>query len=212
MGSGNRRTGIVGRLAVAAGLLLGTAALAAGGPVAAQEEPPRPTATAVADCVGETGRIVVTIVDDDPYRYDILIGGAVVAADVSDGPDGLNVFEPYADGAYTVVVNWIALDDDEPPFGSPDPVLSTTVTVDCVADVTTTAAPTTAAPTTAAPTTAAPTTAAPTTAAPTTAAPAAAPTRLPATGPASTAVALIAGALTLAGGALLVARRQPGRV
>ena len=112
MGSRDRRTGIVGRLAVTAGLIVGTAALAGfGGPVSAQVPDPSltpPTATAVADCVGETGRIVVTIVDNATYRYNISIGGTVVAADVADGDGGINIFQPDADGAYPVVVTWIS--------------------------------------------------------------------------------------------------------
>ena len=89
-------------------------------------------------------------------------------------------------------------------FNPPVVVLSTTVTVDCVADVTTTA-PTTTAPTTTAPATTAPATTAPAAAPPATTAPAA--VTLPATGRASRTVATLAGLLTLVGGVLLVARR-----
>ncbi len=205
MGSRDRRTGIVGKLAVTAGLVVGTAALAGfGGPVSAQQPDsslPRPTASAVAQCVGETGRIVVTIVDNEPYRYRVTIGGTVVAANIPDGDGGINVFEPYADGAYPVVVEWIAPSGNEQaaPFNPPVEVLSTTVTVDCLADVTTTALPTTV------PATIAPVTSTPTVAPPATTAPAA--VTLPATGRASRTVATLAGLLTLAGGVLLVARR-----
>jgi LPXTG-motif cell wall-anchored protein len=216
MGSRDRRTGSVGRLAVTAagGLLVGAAALlGVGGSVSAQQPDDslaRPSATAVADCVRETGRIIVTIVDASTYRYNISIGGVVVAADVPDGPDGVNAFQPYADGAYPVVVTWISAPGDEGRvvFDPPVVVLATTVTVDCVADATT-SAPETTAPATTTPATTAPATTAPAAAPPATTAPA--PATLPATGRASRTAAALAGLLTLAGGVLLVARRQPGR-
>jgi LPXTG-motif cell wall-anchored protein len=218
MGSRDRRTGIFGRLAVTAGVLVGAAALVGvGGSVSAQQPDPSldpPSASAVADCVDDTGRIVVTILDNATYRYNISIGGVVVAADVADGDDGINIFEPYADGAYPVVVTWISAPGDgaRVVFDPPVVVLSTTVTVDCVVDVTSTAPETTASATTVPPTTVPPTTVPPTTApaaaAPATTAPAA---TLPATGRASRTVAMLAGLLTLAGGSLLLARRQPGR-
>lgn len=148
---------------------------------------------------GETGRIVVTILDESRYRYNVSIGGVFVREDIPDGPDGVNVFQPYVDGAYPVVGTWISstVDDQTTVFIPPVVILSTTVTVDCVADVTTTA-PATTAPATTALAAAAPTTTA-------------APATLPATGRASRTAATLAGLLTLAGGVLLVARRQPGR-
>jgi LPXTG-motif cell wall-anchored protein len=184
--------GAVGGVLVVAG-----SAVVAGTPASAQEAPA--TVTAVADCVSGDpnvtgGNIVVTLVDNAPYRYNVIIGGTVVDANIPDGSGNGNTYEPYADGAYLVAVDWIALDGDQ-PLEVPERIFSQTVTVDCVADVPTAAAPTTVAPTTAAPAVAAPTTTPPAT--------------LPATGDSSTTIAILGGLSLLAGAGLLLARRRP---
>jgi hypothetical protein len=110
-------TGSVGALVAVAGLA---------GAVQAQE-PPEPTAQAVAECDGEVGLIVVDIFDDSSETYDVYIDDELVDSEVTDTDEGTEplVYETPEDGVYLVDVYWIEGETD---------ILNAEVEVDCVAD------------------------------------------------------------------------------
>jgi hypothetical protein len=129
-----RRFRVPAAVGAALALAGGTIAMVAfPGTVSAQTVP---TASAEAVCTPDGGAIRVSIVDDVSDEYDIIIGEEVVDSDVTDTDGGFYEYGPYADGEWTVIVDWI---DGE------ETILDTVVTVDCAAAPPTTAAPTTIA-------------------------------------------------------------------
>lgn len=181
------RVGARARLArVAVAAAVGGAVLTAGaGRLAAGELPAQPQASATSECRTGQGFILVTIIDSsEGDLYDVTIGETLVADNMGSTDGGSAAFGPYANGTYSVVVEWVSGEAE---------IFATDVVVSCVAP-TTTLAPTTTTTTVAPTTTIGAGVAAHTTV----------PLALPATGAdASPSIALIA-LVTLAAGSLLV--------